>query len=103
MKSLPLTPKQTVVFFSQENEREYIAVLRAMSASLSECEVRNGMNYLLPRTEEKFVWIDSIADGAANEGYPVENDWRFVWLFDEKMLKHIDQNCKTQIVKKKLQ
>lgn len=48
--------------------------------------------YLFASTEEEFVRVDTITDGAANEGEPVEDDWGLVGVLEEQLAQHINHD-----------
>lgn len=39
--------------------------------------------YLLPTAKEKSIGVNSVSNGTANEGQPVEDYWRFIGVFDK--------------------
>lgn len=52
--------------------------------------------YLCPTFEEEPVWIHAIADGATNEGEPVENQGRFMGIFEYNLPQDIDDDRHTE-------
>jgi len=44
---------------------------------------------LLPAIEEEFVGINTIGDGTSYNGYPMENDWRLLWISEQELAKDI--------------
>lgn len=48
--------------------------------------------YLRTSVEEEPVGVDAIANGAANEGEPVENDWGLVGALEQQLAQDIDDD-----------
>lgn len=57
---------------------------------------RTSPTYLCLTIKEKLERVHSIADGAAYDGEPMENDGWFIWVFEEQLLKNGAQNDKHQ-------
>lgn len=49
---------------------------------------------LLPAIEEEFVGINTIGDGTSYNGYPMENDWRLLWISEQELAKDIKDDSK---------
>lgn len=48
--------------------------------------------HLFAGIEEELVRVDTVTDGAANEGEPVEDDWGLVGVLEEQLAQHIDHD-----------
>ena len=53
----------------------------------------HSLPYLLPTIEEKLVGIDTICDGASYERYPMKDDWWLIWIFEEKLVQNVEDDC----------
>jgi hypothetical protein len=42
--------------------------------------------------EEKFIWVDSVGDGAPNDGKPVEDHRGFVRVFEERLAQDVEHD-----------
>lgn len=47
---------------------------------------------LLPTAEEEFIRVNAIADGAANEGDPVKDDWRLILVLEKHLRQDVDED-----------
>lgn len=48
--------------------------------------------HLFAGTEEELVRVNTITDGAADEGEPVEDDWGLVGVLEEQLAQDIDHD-----------
>ena len=52
------------------------------------------MAYFCSTAEEELVRVNAISDGAPYERYPVENDWRFCRILEQKLFEYVQDNSK---------
>ena len=52
------------------------------------------MYYLLTTSEEEFIRIDAIFDGASDERDPVEDQWRLICVLEQQLAQDIQDNSK---------
>ena len=50
------------------------------------------MKYLLPTTKKEFIRVNSVGDSTADEWHPVEDQWRFIWVLEKQLTKHIEND-----------
>lgn len=48
--------------------------------------------HLCAAVEEKLVWVDAIADSAANKGKPVKDHWGLMRLLEQQLAQDIDHD-----------
>lgn len=48
--------------------------------------------YLFPAGEKEFVGVDSVGNGAANEGDPMEHERWFIRVFEDELAKHVEND-----------
>lgn len=92
MKSLPLVPKQTVVFFPSKVKVKTSPYYRGnvMSLPMRTTDV----SYLCSATEEELVRVNAVCDGTSDERNPVENDRRFCRVLEQKLIEDVQNNGK---------
>ena len=98
MKSLPFVPRQTVVFLPRRMKVKTSPYCSCGQLSSFRVKAING-SHLLTTSEEKFIRINSIADGTADDRDQVEDDRRFLGVLEDKLLeyiKHDSENDKSQ-------
>ncbi len=97
MNSLPLVPRNTVVFFpkSMKVKTSPYCIAHQPSCAARPFGGPDPAN-LFPTTEEEFIGIDAVGNGAPDERYPVEHNWRFLGISNEQLAQDVEDDDKDE-------
>lgn len=47
-------------------------------------------SYLFAASKEELIRVDAISDGASNDGHPVEDNRRLIWVLEKKLMQDVE-------------
>jgi hypothetical protein len=93
MKWFPLGPRYTVVFLPRRMKVKMSPYYNEPSAYVAKIGNSGGVGlattHLCPALSEELQRINSIGDGAPNDGQPVEYQRRLIWIPEEYLPNEI--------------